>query len=445
MDPIFIIASALAGLISGMFVGLLPGLGAAAAMLALWPWLSMLDLVSLTIFYTTMITTTQYYGSITAIAFGVAGEITSLPAVRLGHALAMKGEIAKTIVATATASFVAAILAILALVMIYLAPLSLIQSLMKGWVIFTVLTMACLIIILNSERRYLTAAMIFLGLMLSKIGYDKILDSRILTAGLPQLDGGLPFFPMMIGFVVLPLLWDYQNLAHSTQQRFGLDERSWIKNVRQCCVKANMSSITRGSLIGFVIGLIPGASYLISSALAEKIESRLQKNTPQHDFRCLISAEAANNSGSVSVLVPLLLLALPIVPSESIFLAIAEQKGFSGTVSIEFFFEIFWPLISILTAAAITNWLVATLGAPTICDLYEQWHQRLYQIAMILCIGIAIWQSYNFSSTYLAMITIMAGFIASRIVKDIDARFAMIYALLIGDIITDEFYRLFII
>lgn len=445
MDLFVILVSALGGLLSGMLIGLLPGLGAAATMLALWPWLSMLDLVPLTIFYAVMITTTQYYGSITAIAFGVPGEITSLPAVRLGHAMARKGEIGRTIVATATASFVAAILAIGGMASLYLAPLFLIQNLMQGWVIFTVLTTALFILILNSPQRTQTMLMIILGLLLGKIGYDKILDTRVLTGGLLPLDGGLPFFPMMVGFVVLPLLWDYQNLAHSTQLRFTLDNQSWMNNVRYCFTRSNTFAITRGSLIGFVIGLIPGASYLISSAIAEKLESRLQKNDPTHDFKCLISAEAANNSGSISVLIPLLLLALPIVPSESIFLMMVEQKGFSGTVSIDFFFGIFWLLISILASVAVINWLIATLGAPIICNLYQQWHQKIYQMAMFVCIGVALWQSYNFSSTYLAMITMVAGFCASRIVRDINARFALIYALLISDYVTDEFYRLFII
>jgi len=445
MDLVPILVSALGGLMSGLLVGLLPGLGAAATMLALWPWLSMLDLLPLTVFYVAMISTTQYYGSITAIAFGVAGEITSLPAVRLGHALARSGHVSQTIMTTATASFIAAILSIMAMSALYLAPLNLIANMLKGWVIFTVLTMALCILILNSKNKILTTAMILLGLLLGKIGHDKILDSRLMTAGIPQLDGGLPFFPLMLGFVVLPLLWDYHRLVHADQPRFVTDLRTWIKNLLHCFTSSNMASIWRGSVIGFVVGLVPGASYLISSALAEKIESWLQKNRSDSDSRCLISAEAANNSGSISVLIPLLLLALPIVPSESIFLAIAEQKGFSGTTSVEFFFEIFWILISVLTAIAVINWLIAGLAAPLICHLYQRWHRQAYLAAMAVCVSVALWQSYNFSSTYLAMITIFAGFAASRAIKDIDARFAMIYALLISDIVTDEFYRLFVI
>ena len=81
-----------AGIITGSIVGMLPGIGPAMILLVIAPLLVKFDLVTLFVFYSCLISSSQYFGSISAIVYGVPGEISSVPAVDNGHALFKKGQ-----------------------------------------------------------------------------------------------------------------------------------------------------------------------------------------------------------------------------------------------------------------------------------------------------------------------------------------------------------------
>ena len=86
------LASMLAGVLVGSIVGMLPGIGPAMILLATTPLISNFDLVNLFIFYSCLISSSQYFGSVSAVVYGVAGEISSVPAAENGHALFRQGK-----------------------------------------------------------------------------------------------------------------------------------------------------------------------------------------------------------------------------------------------------------------------------------------------------------------------------------------------------------------
>ena len=80
------------GILVGSMVGMLPGISPALVLIAITPLISHFDLVTLFIFYSCLISSSQYFGSVSAVVYGVAGEISSAPAAENGHILFRQGK-----------------------------------------------------------------------------------------------------------------------------------------------------------------------------------------------------------------------------------------------------------------------------------------------------------------------------------------------------------------
>ena len=90
----------------GILCGLIPGVGMLVAIAMLYPILLGLQPVELLMFYTCMVCSAQYFGSITAIYLGIAGEASSFPAVVEGYSLSKQGSGQRSIFLTGVGSFV---------------------------------------------------------------------------------------------------------------------------------------------------------------------------------------------------------------------------------------------------------------------------------------------------------------------------------------------------
>ena len=102
-----------AGFSIGFVAGLLPGIGVLTMLLTFYTLLADMTLLQLIMTYTVAMGTTQYFGSVPAIIYGVSGEVTSAPAMRYGHPLFLQGQGHQLVAATATGSYIAAVFGIL--------------------------------------------------------------------------------------------------------------------------------------------------------------------------------------------------------------------------------------------------------------------------------------------------------------------------------------------
>ena len=97
---------ALFGGLVGIICGLIPGVGMLVGIAILYPFLLDFQPVELLIFYTSMVCSAQYFGSITAIYLGLAGEASSFPAVVEGYSLSKQGKGQQSILLTGVGSFI---------------------------------------------------------------------------------------------------------------------------------------------------------------------------------------------------------------------------------------------------------------------------------------------------------------------------------------------------
>jgi putative tricarboxylic transport membrane protein len=438
----FLIAGIL-GIFTGVLVGLLPGLGAAAVTLMLYPFLINFSLAEIFIFYLALMNSTQYYGSISATVFGVSGEVSSLPAVRHGHQLFLNGQGNQALCYASTGSFFAALIGILMFVAIAVAFYSQFVFMLKGSVVLSLLSVALAIILLTSNKKI--AAVIFgvLGAAAGQVGYNDLLDIRFLTFGIPQLDGGLSLFPIFCGLIIVPILLQQHRLSKSSSVPNN-HRVSFKTRLRLLFDLQYWPSICRGGVIGFFVGLIPGCSYTVSSNIVDSVEGKLVGEDQK--LKRLVAAEAANNSGSVSVLIPMLILAIPIVFSEAIILGIAESKGFGYTNSIEVFGQYFWPIVIVLISINLLNWVLSGVFYNAIIQLYRLISKYVYLIVFVISLVMMFWLGYQEHRFWFYVVSFVVSLIFGLLtIKYDNEKFVFVYTYFVSTIMSDEIYRQFLI
>jgi putative tricarboxylic transport membrane protein len=444
MDVVSLIIPGILGILLGITTGLLPGIGTASLMLILYPFLYQLTLESLFVFYLALINSTQYYGSVSAITFGLVGEISSLPAVKTGNRLFHLGLGHQALQITATASFIASLFSLLCLIMISVFMTENISLIFNGKLILYLLFLSSIIIVFTSNYKTTSLVFLILGMIVSQIGYNDLHNVRFLTFGFDALDGGLPIFPIICGLLIVPLILENWLTNTST---LSFSKVSLVSRIKSICDLKFFPSIFRGSVVGFVTGLIPGSSYTISSNVADSIERKFFSKTDEITSltKRLVSAEAANNSGSVSVLIPLLLLALPIVVSEAVFLGVAQSKGFGNTINVDFFLDnLTWIVLTILIVNSI-NWILSGVFYNIILSVYNNFKKVLYPLIIFISISIMFFQALEQERIYIFSITFLISLMIGLVSKSTESKFAFIYAFFVSTLFLDEFYRQFLL
>jgi putative tricarboxylic transport membrane protein len=385
----------LLGIILGLLGGLLPGIGNVVILLMLYPLLVQYPPEYVIFFYAVLIQTTNFSSSVSAINLGLLGDVTSEPALRERLFLIKNNLVEKSLKFTAMSSVIACLisLSIFYLILSWIAENPIILRTEVRFVILWLITI--LVIFWTKNRPLENFSLLILGILLTIVGhYEYFLgfqDIQIMTLGLTALHGGVPTVAVLSAFLAVPALIKIHNTS--------------ITNVdvsyKRTCEKFNWSSSIRGSLIGSFLGSVPMVGVMISSNLSWAFEKLFSKNKTeeQQSLNRLTSAEAANNSANVTVLIPMLIFGLAIIPSELILLSIVESKGWTPTLSLSFFYSIFLAILF----SCLVSYLICYTFVSTLTSLIKKYIVLVSSIAVLLMIS-SMWYSgwlVNNQITYL--------------------------------------------
>jgi putative tricarboxylic transport membrane protein len=207
-------------------------------------------------------------------------------------------------------------------------------------------------------------SMAALGLLLATIGQDPITGTTRFTFGQVSLFDGLDFVAVAMGlFGVGEILHNLERSA-AVQAVVGKVRHIWPSRGD---LRDSAGAIGRGSLLGFVIGVLPGGGGVVSSLASYALEKRRAKD-PSRFGRGAIEGvagpETANNASSTSAFIPLLTLGIPAnVVLALIFGALLVQGVTPGPRLIEQNPEIFWGVIA---SMAIGNLMLLLLNIPLV-------------------------------------------------------------------------------
>lgn len=307
----------------GIICGLIPGVGMLAAVSILYPTLLDWSPIQLLMFYTSMVCSAQYFGSVTAIYLGMAGEASSFPAVIEGYTLSKQGHGQRSIFLTGVGSFVGTIFGLLFIALLSFSGLFVNLTSFERMVLFFLVGLS--LIFTTNNSLYTDLFLIILALGLSHIGTSISSNVPLYNFGFMFLSSGIPYFSLAAGLLCMKEVLDAEN--SSSRNLFNEEKFNRIKEIIK-----HKYAIIRGSIIGSIGGMLPGMTTIAASHLAYIAEKRIQKKDyKKGNTQCLTSSETANNSGSITQLFPLLMFGIPITGSEAILYNILEVKGWQSS------------------------------------------------------------------------------------------------------------------
>ncbi|MCB1620667.1 MAG: tripartite tricarboxylate transporter permease [Thiothrix sp.] len=304
----------LGGCFFGTLIGALPGIGPINGVAILLPIAYSLGFPPETalILLAGIYYGAEYGGRISSILLNVPGDAGAVMTTLDGNPLAKRGEAGRALSLSAVASFVGGTVAVV--LMSLFAPVLAafaVKFSPADYVALMVFAFASLASLVgkNPVKTLLGAVM---GLMIASIGVDANTGVMRFTFGSPDLMAGIDFLVIVIGlFGMAELLHLVEAQARGTLQvlEIGKSFVSW-KDI--LTVKWVM---LRSSLIGFVIGILPGTGASVASAVTYGTEKRLAGDSGSSfgtgDIRGLAAPEAANNASAGGAMVPMLTLGIP--------------------------------------------------------------------------------------------------------------------------------------
>ena len=394
------ILAILTGSASGILAGLLPGIGSTITVAIFFPLLLYFDPTFLIIAFACHYSMSQYIGSVPAITLGIPGETTSLPAVTEGIVLRRENKYNQAIAFTAIGSLVGSVLCLLFvyLTMDYIYDLAVIYKTSVQSVLL--LLVVLLLIFVGGNSWFVNILMILGGVFLAAIGSHEGPTYTFLTFDNADLMMGLPLFPVLIALFVIPSI--YQSLVSYKQSSVHIPKFTPRLRYFIDFFKYSASSL-RGTIFGFIGGFCPGLTNIFSTQISYFLEKIISK---KDSLRSLISAETANNAGSISALLPLIVLGLPISSSEALILALLELKSFE--LSLANFVPI---LLDVTKALVIVNCIGIILAWPFakyLCYCFRIPLKYVYAVILVALYFINYYIGYMQYATAFYFIVLLA-------------------------------------
>jgi putative tricarboxylic transport membrane protein len=338
---------AFVGCLVGTLVGVLPGVGPLAGISLLLPVTFGLNATSAIVLLAGIYYGAMYGGSTTSILMRIPGEAASVMTCIDGYAMTQKGRAGAALAIAAVGSFVAGTLSIVAL-MLLAPPLAEFALRFGPPEHFALLVLGLLVLAYMTSgpiTRSLTMAA--LGLLLGMVGMDTMTGLFRFEYGLAELGDGIGIVPVAVG------LFGISEILLSSGRSTKVDIRAprlreLLPNREEW--RASAAPIGRGTVLGFLIGILPGPGHIISSFVSYSIERRLSK-TPERFGQGAIEGvagpESANNAATSGALVPMLALGLPSGAVPAIMLAAMMIHGIApGPLLIQEQPAMFWGVIA---------------------------------------------------------------------------------------------------
>jgi putative tricarboxylic transport membrane protein len=385
------IAYLLLGATIGMMVGIIPGFGPSAALAILLPVTFGMEPTSAVIMLAAIYYAAMYGGSITSILLNTPGESSSVATTFDGYPLAQQGRAGPALVMQAIASFVGGTIGVILITV--LAPLFSMVTRSFGPPEFFLLVMMglfTLIAMLDGNWRY-GAISALIGFALGTVGVDLETGQSRFTFRSAEMIGGIDFIPVAIGLFGLgELFYAFYSSMHRTGTggivQYRAESRFWpvLRDYAE-----SKFSFLRGSVLGFAIGVIPGAGATIASLMSytvEKSASPTPEKFGKGAMAGLVGPEAANNAASAGAMVPLLTLGIPGSASTAVLLAAFLLWGLTpGPLLMAQKPEFAWGLIASMYLGNLALLAVNIFAIPLFVLMIKLPYRLLAPAVILIC------------------------------------------------------------
>lgn len=386
------------GVLLGTLIGILPGLGPAATIAMLLPLTFQMNPTSAVIMLAGIYYGAKYGGSTTAILLNVPGESASVVTCLDGYQMAKQGRAGPALGIAAISSFVAGTVGVL-LLMLVAPPLSKFALSFSSPEYFALMSLGLAMVVLLAGKSLLKALLAMLvGLWIASMGIDLFSDASRFTFGQTHMLDGIDFVIVAIGvFALGEVLGNMESREHAQVLPVPKGLRNLLPNWAD--MKACRFAFLNGSLIGFVIGVLPGAGSTIASFISYGVEKAVSRHPEKFGTGLpegVAAPEGANNSETGGALVPLLTLGIPGSATTAILLAAFVLWGLKpGPLMITDNPDLFWGLVA---SMYVGNVMLLILNLPLVPLFAQLLRVPVYALYPMI-FGISIVGVYSVSGS----------------------------------------------
>ena len=407
---------ALIGALIGTAIGVLPGIGPVATISLLLPITFGQPATTAIIMLAGIYYGAQYGGSTTAILLNLPGEISSVVTTLAGYKMARNGRAGAALATSALASFFAGTVAtivvaasgpLLTSVALSFGPADYFSLMLLGLIISAVLAQGSVI---------KSIGMVVLGVALGLVGTDVQTGQQRFTFGVPELSDGISFVALamgMFGIAEIILNLERPEARSVLKTKVGslwLTKEEW---------KRATPSVLRGTLVGTVLGILPGGGAALSSFGSYMMERKVSKN--RHLFGTgaiegVAGPEAANNAAAQTSFIPLLTLGIPANAVMALMVGALIIQGIQpGPRMVEAQPDLFWGLIASMW---IGNVMLLVINLPMIgmwVKLLQVPYKFLYPAILVFCSIGAYSVNNNVFDVYSTVLFAVFGYMCNKL------------------------------
>ena len=403
------------GCLVGTLVGVLPGIGPLAGISILLPITFGLNATNAIVMLAGIYYGSQYGGSTTSILLRIPGEASSVMTCIDGNAMARKGRAGAALCIAAVGSFIAGTFGVLMLT--FIAPPLATLALRFGPPEYTALLILGLIFLAYMSTTSLTRTLIMavLGLMLGMIGIDPLSGHFRYSFDIPELGDGIGIVPVAVGLFGLGEI-----LSTPSHRVTGEVIRPKLRELwpnRREWREAGWP-IARGTVMGFIIGIIPGSAHIISSFLSYAVEKKISKHPEEFGKGAVAGVagpESANNAASTGAFVPMLSLGIPTGPVTAVLMAALMVHGVPpGPSLMNDHPQVFWGFVA---SMYVGNVMLLALNLPLVgifVNLLRIPYAYLYPLIIMFCI-IGVYEvNHSIVDVWIMLIMGVVGYLLKK-------------------------------
>ena len=425
----------------GTLFGALPGVSATMAVTLGIPFTYKMDAVSAIAFLVAIYCASITGGGMTAILFKIPGVPSSAPTTYDGYPMAQRGEAGKALGMQLVCSAIGGMFA--AICMLLLSPQLTQAALSFGPSELFAISFMGLSILTSLETDNICRTIIsgLLGLLLACIGLDPLLGVPRLTFGTRLLTSGIEMIPVMIGFfAVTEVLKQTAKPSKLTAVGGNSNMSAKLPSLKEFLSVKWI--VARCSVVGTIIGILPGAGATIASFMCYSMEQKLSKHPEKFGTGCLdgiAAPETGNNAATGGAMVPLLSLGIPGGNAAAIMMSALVLKG----VTMGPLLLIDQPqFLSATFASMFVSNIVMVFAAIIIAKVFVQILKVPYSILGPTIIMMATIGAYATKNTAVDVILMaVAGLAGFLLVKCKFNSSAMILGLVLGSICESNLRR----
>ena len=356
-----------------------------------------------------------------------------------GYAMAQKGRAGAALAVSAIGSFIAGTIGVVALTLFALPLAS--MALKLGPAEYFCLMLFAMTAVSSLTGKSPAKGMLatILGLMIATIGIDLQSGQPRYTMGIPEFQDGVGFIVVVVGLFAMAEVFRGLEEVHkgTAPEMIKISGKLWLTKEEW---QRSIGPIWRGGIIGFVIGVLPGAGGTIASIMSYTTEKRLSKHPEEFGkgaIEGVAGPEAANNSDTAGALVPLLTLGVPGGGATAVLMGAFIMYGIQpGPLLFEKRPDLVWGLVD---SMYIGNIMLLILNLPLI-GLFVRLLYIPSAILYPLIVAISVIGTYAINGSMLDLYMILGFGIVGYVFDKVDIPVApLVLSLVLGGIMEQSF------